>query len=209
MVDCFTPLKEVERPSDALEIVRAYRALALASEGLTGNPDRRALFADLLSPRDLPDATPERIKANKASWTAIAQVLRFPFSYALPVGKRGISSCGMTCEGQDARMGVDADCLYAPYQWGTSVSRAIAYYSKHGAWTYADRADPSERPPMVAYVVIGLTPPKGQTNDYGGCEHAFRIIGRDLEGDLFTSIDGGSVDKVTGLQAVHRTVRRW
>jgi hypothetical protein len=200
---------ETPRPTNADEIVDAYLRLARYSIGLSGSRSREA-FADLLAPRTLPNADPKRIAANAGSRKAICHLLQFPFSTSLPINRRGISTCGMTCEGQDAWMCVDADCLYAPYIWGTSVSRAIAYYSKHGAWTYADKADPADRPPLAAYVVIGLTQQPGKPpNDYGGLEHAFRIVEQDLDADTFVSADGGSVEASTGLQCVKEVHRRW
>lgn len=209
MIDWKTPLVEIERPPDAIEIQRAYKALCLQSIGLSGNPAQRAAFADLLAPRTLPGSDPKRIAGNAGSRNAILTLLKYVFSYALPINRRGISTCGMTCEGQDARMGTDAATLYQTYVWGTSVSRMISYYSACGAWTYASDADPSERPGVASPVVIGLTPPKGKTNDFGGVEHAFRIIEADPEQDIFVSADGGQVDNVTGLQCVKRVTRHW
>lgn len=207
-IDYRTPLIEVPRPTDALELLRAYKALALYSIGLSGSGARRAPFADLLSPRTLPGADAKRISGNKGTRAAVYHLLQFVFSLSLPPSRRGISTCGMTAEGQDGCMGVDAETLYRTYVWGTSVSRAIEYYKAHGAWTWADKAHPDDRPPLCAYVVIGLTPPKGQVNDYGGIEHAFRILARDPH-DIFRSADGGSVEAGTGLQCVKHVTRRW
>lgn len=207
-IESTTPLIEVPRPSDALELVRAYKANTLQTIGLSGNAASRARFADLLAPRTLPGADAKTIAGNAACRKAMMHVLQFPFALSLPVNRRGISSCGLTAEGVDGRMGMDGDPLYASYRWGASVSRAIDYYSKHGAWTYADRTHADDRPGLVAYVVIGLTPEKGKTNDFGGIEHAFRILYRD-EGDIFRSADGGSVDNATGLQCVKFVTRRW
>lgn len=203
-IDYRTPLIEVPRPTDALELLRAYKALALYSIGLSGSGARRAPFADLLSPRTLPGADAKRISGNKGTRAAVYHLLQFVFSLSLPPSRRGISTCGMTAEGQDGNMGVDAETLYRTYVWGTSVSRAIAYYSAHGAWTWADKAHPDDRPPLCAYVVIGLT--KGA--DHGGIEHAIRIIARDSH-DIFRSADGGSVEPGTGLQCVKHVTRRW
>lgn len=198
------------RPTNADEIVQCYLDLARGSIGLSGSPSKREAFADLLSPRTLPGADAKRIAANAGSRKAVVHLLQFPFSFSLPINRRGISTCGMTAEGHDACMGVDAPCLYSPYLWGTSVSRAITYHAKHGAWTYADHANPADRPPLGAYVVIGLTQQAGAPpNDFGGLEHAFRIIDRDTDEDMFISADGGSVDAATGLQCVKRVERTW
>jgi hypothetical protein len=73
-----------------------------------------------------------------------------------------------------------------------------------GAWHDAQRqADIEPRPQLACYVVIGCTAPKGWTGpwDFGGVEHVRTVVGWD--GDVMISVDGGCVDPVSGLQAIH------
>ncbi len=197
MIDHRTPLIEEHRPSDAIEIVRATVANALACVGLSGARATRETFAALLAPLDSPGADPDTARRNAESRAAIMGVLSKPFDAG------GISTCGMTAEGVHARLRAQAGCLYQRYIWGSSVSRAEGYLRAMDAWQDArSLADISPRPGPGAYVIIGC---RTQGESIGGIEHAFLVVA--WEDDVCISVDGGQVGQ-DGLQCVKLVRRR-
>ena len=203
MIDLNTPMIEIDRPTAADDVCKCIAAIALSCVGLTGRQATRERFGRQIGPRDAPESDRP---ANEASRRSIVEWLKKPF------GAGGPSTCGMVGESFHAQLGADAPTLYRPYVAGTAVSRAVAYLQVMKAWHDAmHQADLEPRPQLAAYVVIGCTKPKGWTQswDWGGIEHAFRIVSRDLDADVFQSVDGGSVDGKTGLQCVKAVTRRW
>jgi len=196
MIDYRTPLIEVPRPNDAIEIVRATVANALSCVGLSGAKPTREAFARLLAPIDSPGADQETVRRNAESRAAIMGILAKPF------GSGGISTCGMTAEGIHARLRAQAGCLYQRYIWGSSVSRAEGYLRTMGAWQDArSLSDVSPRPGAGAYVIIGC---RSQGEAIGGIEHAFIVVG--WEDDVCISVDGGQVgaDQLQCVKLVRR-----
>lgn len=196
MISLDTPLQEIDRPANADQVAQCIAAIALSCVGLTGAPQTRDRFATLLGPVDAPES--DRA-ATAHSRDAIRGVLTKRF------GAGGISTCGMVGEGIHARLGAGASTLYRPYVWGTSVSRAVSYLQAMHAWTDAhEQADLEPRPQLGAYVVIGC---RGPGEQYGGIEHVRTVVA--WEDDVCVTVDGGSVDAATGLQAIHLVRTRW
>jgi len=197
MIDLSTPMIEIDRPTNADELARCVAAIALSCVGLTGREATRQRFGYQIGPRDAPES--DRA-ANAASRSAIVEWLRHPY------GQGGPSTCGMVGESFHAQLGAGAATLYRAYVAGTAVSRAVSYLQAMHAWTDAmAQGDIEPRPQLGSYVVIGCTRPQGMPIgtpwDFGGIEHVRTVVG--WNDDVMVSVDGGCVDPVSGLQAVH------
>ncbi len=182
MITYDTPLLEIPRPADAVDIRRVVVANALSVVDLDASDKRtRPIFAALLGPvagkwdLDRPfSATQDR--AGK--WTT-----------------RGVSTCGLVAEGLWRRAGVAAPWLLADYVPGTAISRARIWASRlspRSAWHVPGEG----RPSAGDYVVVGT----------GLSTHALTALRWDQ--DDLVSCDGGQTGP-TGLQAIHVCSRPW
>jgi peptidoglycan hydrolase-like protein with peptidoglycan-binding domain len=175
-----TGLVKMARPTNATALRQTVVANARSLDGLeAANPAHRSRWIEILGPIssywDLDRPFEVHTDSNGRYQT------------------RGVSTCGLVAEGIWRRMRVDLPDLYANYQPGTAISRAVGYARKVGAWVSPSG---SNRPGPGDYVVIG-----SQLRT-----HALTCIA--WEGDTLVSIDGGQVG-TRNLQAIRECRRRW
>ncbi len=185
MITYDTPLREIPRPANAVDIRRVVVANALSVVDLDASDKRtRPVLEALLGP-------------VVGRWD-----LDRPFRCYVDAHGRerteGVSTCGLVAEGLWRRAGVDAPWLRTQYGFGgifDSIERARVFAQRlrpHPAWHVPGEG----RPSAGDYVVIGT----------GKGTHALTVLRWDA--DDLVSCDGGQTGP-TGLQAIHVCNRPW
>ncbi len=113
---------------------------------------------------------------------------------------QGVSTCGLVANGIWRRLGIAAKWLYNPYINGSAITAARQFGIDNDAWNRCYNVD--TRPNIGDYSVMGA----------GIGTHVATCVGwrEDQDGNLYMqSVEGGQVDKVTGLQCVELKERLW
>ena len=183
MIDYNTPFETVAMPRDANETRKVIVANALSVVGINASkPETFKMFEDLLGP-------------VSSYWD-----LKRPFRVWKENGKwktEGVSTCGLVARGLWRRVAVDMPKIYKDYDFGMAMideQNFCRSLKPRSAW-YTPKKDDETRPLPGDYVIIGS----------GLTTHNFTCIGWD--GDKMISVDGGRVDKKTGLQCIEHVER--
>jgi len=181
MIDFNSPIIQIPRPSDALQLRKAMVANALSIINVSAsNPNTKSIFIDILGP-------------IKGQWD-----INRPFKCSLINGRyvtQGVSTCGLTCRGLWRRMGVDMPALYQSYVFGTAIS-AEKYFAQNNKCWQSPVPDSTLRPSPGDYLIIGS----------GTATHVLTVI--QWQDDQLISVDGGQTND-KNLQCVLKRTRPW
>ena len=181
MIDFNSPIIQIPRPTDALQLRKAMVANAISIINVSASdPHTKSIFIDILGP-------------IKGQWD-----INRPFKCSLINNKyvtQGISTCGLVCRGLWRRMGVEMPALYQSYVFGTAISAEKAFAQKNKCWQ-SPVPDSTLKPSPGDYLIIGS----------GTATHVLTVI--ELKDDQLISVDGGQLDK-QGLQMVAKRTRPW
>lgn len=184
MIDYNSELEKVKMPRDADEVRKMIVANAYSIVGINAsNQDTYKIFEELLGPVN-------------GFWD-----LKRPFKVWKENGKwktQGVSTCGLVARGIWRRVGVDMPKIYKNYNHGMAMieeqnfCRAV---KPRSCW-HSPSKDDGILPIPGDYIIIGS----------GLGTHNITCVG--LKDDKLISVDGGRVDKKTGLQCIEKVERK-
>jgi len=182
-IDYNTPLETVSLLLDADKMCQLIVANALSIVGISASkPETYKMFEDLLGP-------------TKGVWD-----LKRPFKVWQEKGQwktQGVSTCGLVARGIWRRVGVDMDKIYKNYNSGMAMIEEQTFcraVKPRSVW-YVPAKDSETVPLPGDYIIIGT----------GLGTHNITCVG--WNGDKLISVDGGRVDKKTGLQCIELVER--
>jgi len=182
-IDYNTPFENVLMPKDANKTRQIIVANALSIVGISAaKSETYKMFEDLLGP-------------VSSYWD-----LKRPFKVWKENGKwktEGISTCGVVARGIWRRVGIDMPRIYQNYIFGMAMidERNFCRFLKPRSVWHTPSKNDGMVPLPGDYIIIGS----------GLSTHNITCVG--WNGDKLISVDGGRVDKKTGLQCIEKVER--